>query len=297
MVDHLIRATAAAGTVRAVAINSTQLTAEAKNRHGLSYVATAALGRAMAAGLLMASGMKRTEARVDLQFKGGGPLGKVWADAGADGTVRGFVQHPEVELPPNAIGKLDVGAAVGSNGYLSVMRDLGYGYPYSGSVELVSGEIGDDVTQYLARSEQTPSALLLGVYVDRDGVQAAGGLMLQIMPGAPDALIEELEAKLGAVSGFTPLLRSGKSLTDILQDILGDWDLDIAPETNLVRFYCKCSSDRVMGALRMLGEDELTDMIRTDKGAEATCHFCNEIYRVSESELVELVKTMAQAGS
>ncbi|MEO0853260.1 MAG: Hsp33 family molecular chaperone HslO [Cyanobacteria bacterium J06648_11] len=297
MVDHLIRATAASGTVRAVAINSTQLTAEAKQRHGLSYVATAALGRTMAAGLLMASGMKRTEARVDLQFKGGGPLGKVWADAGADGTVRGFVQNPKVELAPNAIGKLDVGAAVGRNGYLSVMRDLGYGYPYSGSVELVSGEIGDDVTQYLARSEQTPSALLLGVYVDRDGVQAAGGLMLQIMPGAPEALIDEIEAKLGAVRGFTPLLRSGKSLTDILQDILGGWDLDIAPETNLVRFHCKCSSDRVLGALQMLGEDELTDMIRTDKGAEATCHFCNEVYRVSESELIALVETMARTGN
>ncbi|MEO0803344.1 MAG: Hsp33 family molecular chaperone HslO [Cyanobacteria bacterium J06642_2] len=297
MVDHLMRATAAAGTVRAVIINSTQLAEEAKRRHRLSYVATAALGRAMAAGLLLAAGMKRTEARVDLQFKGDGPLGKVWVDAGVDGTVRGYVQHPGIELSPNKLGKLDVGRAVGRNGLLNVMRDLGYGYPYSGSVELVSGEIGDDVTRYLATSEQTPSALLLGVYVDREGVQAAGGLLLQMMPGAPDALIDELEAKLNAASGFTPLLRSGQSLSDILQDILGDWDLDIAADTHLVRFQCKCNSQRVLGALRMLGTHELTDMIRTDKGAEATCHFCSEVYRVSESELTALVRDMAQSGS
>lgn len=296
MVDHLIRATAAADTVRAVIINSTQLTEEAKRRHGLSCVATAALGRAMAAGLLLAAGMKRSQARVDLQFKGGGPLGKVWADAGADGTVRGYVEHPEIELPLNTIGKLDVGGAVGRHGSLNVMRDLGYGYPYSGSVELVSGEIGDDVTQYLAKSEQTPSAMLLGVYVNREGVQAAGGLLLQIMPGAPEALIDELETTLAAVQGFTPLLRSGQSLSGILEHVLGDWDLNLAPETHLVRFQCKCSARRVMGALRMLGEAELIDMIQTDKGAEATCHFCNEVYRVSESELVALVEDMTQIG-
>jgi molecular chaperone Hsp33 len=289
MADHLIRATAAEGNLRAVALMSTQLVEEARQRHQLSYVASAALGRAMSAGLLLASGMKRLEARVNLQFMGGGPLGKVWVDAGADGTVRGYVQNPAVELPPNAIGKLDVGGAVGAQGTLHVIRDLGYGYPYSGTVELVSGEIGDDVTQYLASSEQTPSAVLLGVFVDGNGVQAAGGLLLQVMPGAPADLIVEIEAKLSGLSGFTPLLRAGKGLREILADFLDDWDLAIAPETHMIRFHCPCSEERMLRALRLLGEVELRDMIVTDGGAEATCHFCNEVYRVGTPELQQLV--------
>ncbi|WP_017324365.1 Hsp33 family molecular chaperone HslO [Synechococcus sp. PCC 7336] len=292
MADYLIRATAADGNARAVTAISTQLCEEARNRHSLSYVATAALGRAMTAGLLISSGMKRADARVNLQFLGGGPLGKVWVDAGADGSVRGYVQHPQIELPPNALGKLDVGGAVGRDGMLHVIRDLGFGYPYSGTVQLVSGEIGDDVTQYLVTSEQTPSAVLLGVFVDSAGVQAAGGMMLQLLPGAPEQLIADMEAKLSGLTGFTPLLRSGMGLTDILENLLGDWGLQIAADTQMIRFHCPCSEDRMLRALRLLGEVELKDMIEKDGGAEATCHFCNEIYRVGEPELQQVIEQL-----
>ena len=174
MADQLIRAIAAEGGVRAVGIISTRLTEEARQRHKLSYVATAALGRTMSAGLLLASSMKRENSLVNIRIKGNGPLGGLLVDAGLDGTVRGYVFQPDVELPPNPQGKLDVGGAVGDEGFLYVVRDIGHGYPYSSTIELVSGEIGEDITHYLFTSEQTPSALLVGVFVGADGVTAAG---------------------------------------------------------------------------------------------------------------------------
>ncbi|WP_210407206.1 Hsp33 family molecular chaperone HslO, partial [Hydrocoleum sp. CS-953] len=182
MVDQLIRATAAEGGIRAVGAITTRLTEEARQRHKLSWVASAALGRTMTAGLLLASSMKTPQSRVNISVQGNGPLGTVLVDAGLDGTVRGYVENPTIELSPNQIGKLDVGKAVGNQGYLYIVRDIGHGYPYSSTVELVSGEIGDDITHYLVTSEQTPSALVLGVFVDTEGIQAAGGLLLQVMP-------------------------------------------------------------------------------------------------------------------
>ncbi|HEY9299620.1 MAG TPA: Hsp33 family molecular chaperone HslO, partial [Phormidium sp.] len=184
MADQLIRATAADGGIRAVGVITTRLTDEARRRHQLSYVATAALGRTMSAGLLLVSSMKRPESRVNIRVKGNGPLGGLLVDAGLDGTVRGYVENPGIELPPNAKGKLDVGGAVGHDGFLYVVRDVGYGYPYSSTVELVSGEIGDDISYYLATSEQTPSALVVGVFVEAGVVTASGGILLQVMPKA-----------------------------------------------------------------------------------------------------------------
>lgn len=255
MADQLIRATAADGGIRAVGAITTRLTEEARRRHGLSYVATAALGRTMTSGLLLASSMKRNEARVNIRVKGKGPMGGILIDAGYDGTVRGYVDNPHVELPPNAKGKLDVGGAVGSDGYLYVVRDVGYGYPYSSTVELVSGEIGDDVAHYLATSEQTPSALVVGVFVDASGVTAAGGILIQVLPKAArdEALVQKLESRVAALSGFTPLLQAGKTLPEIFQQLLGDMGLVMLPETQLLRFHCGCSIDRVLGALKMLG--------------------------------------------
>jgi molecular chaperone Hsp33 len=290
MADQLMRATAADGGIRAVALITTRLTEEARVRHKLSSVATAALGRTMSAGLLMASSMKRVGSRVNVRVRGDGPLGGILVDAGLDGTVRGYVQNPTVELPPNAKGKLDVGGAVGS-GYLYVVRDIGYGYPYSSTLELVSGEIGDDVAHYLVNSEQTPSALVLGVFVGSGGVTASGGLLVQVLPKAArdEALVAMLESRVSALSGFTPLLQAGKTLTEIFGDLLGDMSLNIFPESQILRFHCGCSFDRVLGALKMLGGAELQDMILKDDGAEATCDFCGTVYQASSDNLAQLI--------
>ena len=294
MADQMIRATAADGGIRVVGVVTTRLANEARERHKLSYVATAALGRTMSAGLLLASSMKRAESRVNVRIKGDGPLGGILVDAGLDGTVRGYVDNPSVELPPSAIGKLDVGKAVGHDGYLYVVRDVGYGYPYSSTVELISGEIGDDLTHYLVSSEQTPSALILGVFVGADGVESSGGLLLQVLPKAAEdeELVQTLESRVSTLSGFTPLLRANKTLPQIFENLVGDMGLQILPETQLVRFHCPCSYDRMLGALKMLGQDELQDMIEKDDGAEATCHFCGEIYRASSSDLAKLIEDL-----
>ena len=298
MADQLIRATAADGGIRAVGVITNRLTEEARQRHGLSYVATAALGRTMAAGLLMASSMKRPGSRVNVRIKSDGPLGGILVDAGLDGTVRGYVANPSVELPPNQKGKLDVGGAVG-NGYLYVVRDIGYGYPYSSTVELVSGEIGDDVAHYLVSSEQTPSAVVLGVFVGAGGVTAAGGLLVQVLPKAArdEALVETLQSRVSSLSGFTPLLQAGKTLPEIFNDLLGDMGLSIFPERQMLRFHCGCSFDRVLGALKMLGAEELQDMMNKDDGAEATCEFCGEVYQASSNQLAQLIVDLETESS
>ncbi|MDA0672193.1 MAG: Hsp33 family molecular chaperone HslO [Cyanobacteria bacterium] len=294
MTDHLIRATAADGGIRIVGVTTTQLVQAARQRHGLSYVATAALGRAMAAGLLLVSSMKRPESRVNVRIRGDGPLGGVLVDAGLDGTVRGYVDHGDIELPPNADGKLDVGSAIGRNGYLYVVRDVGYGQPYASTVELVSGEIGEDLTYYLATSEQTPSALVLGVFVGADGVEAAGGLLLQVLPKAArdESLITLLESRMAQLSSFTTHLRDHQTLPEIFASLVGDLDLTLLPGEQAVRFHCPCSSNRMLGALKMLGAEELQDMIEKDDGAEATCHFCGEVYRASASDLSQLIEDL-----
>ncbi|MDY6936173.1 MAG: Hsp33 family molecular chaperone HslO [Cyanobacteriota bacterium] len=298
MADQLIRATAADGGIRCVGVITTRLTQQARERHKLSYVATAALGRTMAASLLLASSMKRPESRVNIRVNGNGPLGGILVDGGLDGTVRGYVGNPSIELPPKPNGKLDVSGAVGSEGFLYVIRDVGYGYPYSSTVELVSGEIGDDLTHYLVSSEQTPSALLLGVFVGAQGVTAAGGILLQVLPKAArdEALVATLESRVSSLTGFTPLLQSGKTLPEIFESLLGDMGLDILSEVQMVRFHCGCSSDRMLGALKMLGEAELQDMIEKDDGAEATCHFCGEVYRASSDDLANLISDLQAGG-
>jgi molecular chaperone Hsp33 len=299
MADKLIRATAADGGIRAVGVITTRLTEEARQKHQLSYVATAALGRAMSSGLLLVSNMKNEGSRINIRIKGNGPLEGLLVDAGVDGTVRGYVENPSVELPPNARGKLDVGGAVGSQGFLYVVRDIGYGYPYSSTVELVSGEVGEDIANYLVTSEQTPSALLVGVFVGAQGVTAAGGLLLQVMPKAArdDSLVELLESRVAGLSGFTPLLREGKTLEDMMEQVLGDLSLSILPEIQMVRFNCSCSFDRVLGALKMLGKTELQDMIEKDEGAEATCQFCGEVYQASKGELAQLIDDLQAESS
>ncbi len=298
MADQLIRATAADGGIRAVGAITTKLTSVARERHKLSYVATAALGRTMTAGLLMASSMKRIGSRVNVRIKGDGPLGGILVDAGLDGTVRGYVGNPSVELPPNRYGKLDVGGAVGK-GFLYVVRDVGFGYPYSSTVELVSGEVGEDIAHYLVTSEQTPSAIVLGVFVGAQGVTASGGLLIQVLPKAArdEALVETLESRVSALQGFTPLLQAGKNLTEIFQDLLGDMGLHIFPESQMLRFNCGCSFDRMLGALKIFGETELQDMIAKDDGAEAKCEFCGEVYQATSDQLAQLIADLQAESS
>jgi molecular chaperone Hsp33 len=293
MADQLIRATAADGGIRVVGAITTRLTEEARQRHKLSPDATAALGRTMTCGLLMASGMKKPGSRVNIRVKGDGPLGGILVDAGLDGTVRGYVGNPLAELPKNAKGKLDVGGVVGK-GFLYVVRDIGYGYPYSSTVELVSGEIGEDVAYYLATSEQTPSGLIVGVFVEESGVTAAGGLLVQVLPKAArdEVLVETLESRMAALADFTPLMQAGKTLSEIFQEILGDMELNIFPETQMLRFHCGCSFERVLRALKLLGEPELQDMIVTDNGAEATCEFCGSVYQASSDHLEQLINEL-----
>ena len=298
MADQLIRATAADNGIRAVGVITTQLTQEARERHGLSYVATAALGRSMAGALLLGSSMKQPQARVTLRVKGNGPMKGLYADAGRNGTVRGYVDDHTVELPLNLEGKLDVGGAIGSLGYLNVIRDIGYGQPYSSTTELISGEIGEDLTYYLATSEQTPSALMLGVFVEEKSVEAAGGLLIQIMPKASidEALVSLLESRISGLQSFSTLLRSGKTLPIIFEELLGDLGLNIFPEVQPVRFDCPCTRDRVTAAIPLLGESDLADMISRQETAEATCHFCNETYYVDPMELREILAQM-RSGS
>ncbi len=298
MADQLIRATAADNGIRAVGVITTQLTQEARERHGLSYVATAALGRSMAGALLLASSMKQPQARVTLRVKGNGPLKGLYVDAGLNGTVRGYVDDHTIELPLNLQGKLDVGGAIGNVGYLNVLRDIGYGQPHSSTTELISGEIGEDLTYYLATSEQTPSALMLGVFVEEKSVEAAGGLLIQIMPKASidEALVSLLESRISGLQSFSSLLRSGKTLPIIFEELLGDLGLDIFPEVQPVRFSCPCTRDRVTAAIPLLGESDLADMISQQETAEATCHFCNETYYVEPMELRQILAQM-RSGS
>ncbi len=291
MTDRLIRATAAGGGIRVVGAITTNLTEEARVRHRLSDVSTDALGRAMTGGLLLASSMKVKFSRVNLRIKGNGPMGGLMVDAGANGTVRGYVNHPQVEFPLTAAGKLDVGGAIGEEGFVYIFRDLGYGRPYSSTVDLVSGEIGDDIAHYLSNSEQTPSGLALGVSIDSNGVRFAGGVLIQVLPKAArdESLVTLLEERVSGLQEFTNLLAAGKELPDILTELLGDLGLNILDGEQEVKFECPCSEQRMLNALKLLGEAEIRDMIATDKGAEATCEFCSEIYRVSEERLGELV--------
>ncbi len=291
MADQLIRATAAAGGIRIVGVVTTDVVREARDRHHLSTVATAALGRTLAAGLLLVSSMKRPQSRVNIRIRGDGPLGGVLVDAGLDGTVRGYVDYGQVEVAATPEGKADVATGVGRRGSLSVVRDVGYGQPYASTVELISGEIGEDLTYYLATSEQTPSALVLGVLANAEGVEAAGGLLLQVLPKAAqdEALISLLESRVAGLSAFTSELQAQRTLPEIFEALVGDLGLDILPGEQPVRFYCPCSADRMLSALKMLGAEELQDMIEQDQGAEATCHFCGTVYRASEADLSQLI--------
>ena len=299
MTDQLIRGTFADGGIRIVGAVTTGLTEEARQRHQLSYVSTAALGRAMAAALLLASNMKNPKARVNLSIKGNGPLKGLFVDAGHDGTVRGYVYRPNVEIDLSETGALQVGHAIGSEGVVQVIRDEGQGEPFSSTVELINGEIDADVAEYLAQSEQTPSGLSLETFIKSDGVKVAGGLLIQVLPKAAENphLVTILESRLAEVASFTSLLQEYSSLENIFETLFGDFGLEIFPQTQPLSFHCKCSRDRVLSALKLLGVSELQEMLDEDGGAETTCDFCNTVYHIDRTELLSLIQELEIASA
>lgn len=283
--DQLVRAMTKDGFVKAVAVTTRDLTERARTIHRTLPVATAALGRTLAAASMMGNALKAEGASLTLQIKGGGPLGTILAVSDTEGNVRGYVQNPQADLPLRPDGKLDVGAAVGGEGDLTVIRDLGMKEPYIGSVELVGGEIAEDIAAYFVESEQIPTACALGVLIAPDQtVQAAGGYLIQLLPGADDAVVSAVErgvARLGAVSAR---LDGGMEPLELLQEVLADFELEVL-ETTPIEYRCYCSEERVSRALISLGREELDKLIREQDGAELTCQFCDRVYRYSGDQL------------
>jgi len=284
MADYLVRAIGAGGNVRAFAAVTTALADEARRRHDTWPVATAALGRALTGTALLAATLKDPDESLTLRVAGDGPLRGILCDSDEQGRVRGYVVEPHVDVEPSSPGKLNVGAAVGS-GMLYVTRQLALQGIYTGSCELVSGEIAEDLAYYLTRSEQTPSAVGLGVRVAPDGsVVAAGGYMLQLMPATTDADRDRLEENLGRLGSVSLAVEKGMTPEEILAAVLEGIDYQILERRDL-RFACRCSRERALGAIALLDESELNALVDEDRGAELTCHFCNEVYRFSPEEV------------
>lgn len=287
MADQVLRAVGAAGQVRAIVAVTTDLVEEARRRHQTYPVASAALGRLLTAALLMGQNQKGEE-KVTLRIIGDGPLGGIIADANAGGEVRGYIQNPQVDLPSKN-GKLDVGGGVGQTGQLWVTRDLGLKEPYSGSTPLVSGEIAEDVTNYLYVSEQTPAAVALGVLVGPDNnVLAAGGYLAQLLPGAAEDTSLRLEQNIAALSPVSNLIAAGNSPEEITASLLQGLEPKILARGPAL-FNCSCSKEKLSGILVSLGADEIKGMIAEQGGAEVICHFCNEVYRFTGVDLAELL--------
>ena len=289
MGDYIIRATAAGGQIRAFASTTRELAEEARSAHNTSPVATAALGRLLTAAGMMGITMKGEDDLLTIKIQGDGPIGGLTVTADSAGNVKGYVFNPDVMLPPNEKGKLDVGGALGV-GVLSVIKDIGLKEPYVGQTILVTGEIAEDLTYYYATSEQTPSSVALGVLMNKDNtVRQAGGFILQLMPGASETVIGGLERRIAEVDSVTSLMDVGNTPETILQYILGDFGLEIN-DKNPARFFCNCSKSRVAKALISLGRKELGEMIQDGSPVEVNCDFCGRSYVFAVEELQELLE-------
>ena len=292
MKDYIVRAMSRDGFVKAVGIRSTELVQRAQQIQQSTATATAALGRALTAASMIGNMQKVEDGSVTLQIKGGGPLGTILCVSDAVGNVRGYVQHAQITLMEKYQGKLDVGAAVGTDGTLTLIRDMGMKEPYVGSVELVSGEIADDVTAYFAQSEQTPTACALGVLVNRDHtVKVAGGYLFQLLPGAPDEVISRLEEGIQKAGAVTPMLERGLTPEELLQSVYGKEELELLEKTP-VSYRCYCSRQRVTATLISLGKKELTEIAQAGEQVEIGCQFCDTVYRFSPEEIRDILKTL-----
>ena len=290
MKDYLVRGMTMDGFVKVVAIRSTELVRRGAQIHKTAPNATAAFGRALTAASMMGNMQKVDNGSMTLQIKGGGPIGSIVCVSDPVGNVRGYVYEPNVPLVEKYPGKLDVGATVGTNGTLTVIRDLQMKEPYVGSVELVSGEIGDDVTAYFAQSEQTPTACALGVLVDRDySVSLAGGYLVQLLPGAPDEVIDKLEAGIQRAGAVTKMLEAGLTPEDILGQVCGDLGV-VFMETTEVSYKCYCDRDRVTAALISLGREELSQIRDEGKRFPVECQFCDAVYDFTPEDLTDLLQ-------
>lgn len=294
MSDQLVRAISKDGFVKASAVSTRELTERARQIHQTSPVATAALGRLLAAGSMMGSDLKGEGASVTLRIKGDGPLGTLLVVADNQGNVRGSVQNPQADLPIRADGKLDVGGAVGHSGTLTVIKDLNMKEPYVGSVELLGGEIAEDLASYFVESEQIPTACGLGVLVDRDrSVLRAGGYLIQLLPGAPEGVIDRLEQGIMAAGAVTGLLKENDDPESLLRRVMSGFELEILEKTP-VEYRCYCSRERMERALISLGPAELQSMIDEQGYADLTCRFCDNVQHFAREDLEALVQGMGK---
>ncbi len=287
MNDYIIRGMAANNQIRVFATTTKNTVEEARQRHQTSPVATAALGRLMTAAVMMGNMLKDEQDLLTLQIKGSGPLGGIMVTTNSKAEVKGYVHNPDVELPLNAEGKLDVSGAIGL-GILNIIKDMGLKKPYVGQTHLVSGEIAEDLTYYFASSEQIPSVVALGVLIDKDlSVKQAGGFIIQLLPDADENLIDILEKNLINMPSVTALLEENKSPEELLKQVLGDLDFIIHEKTN-ARFYCNCNTNKVEKALISVGKKDILEMIEDGEPVELACHFCNTKYTFSVEELSEI---------
>jgi molecular chaperone Hsp33 len=282
------RGTGFDGQIRAFAVNTQDLVEYARLRHQLTPTTTAVLGRTLTAGAMMGIMLKDRQ-RVTIQVKGNGPIGQVVVDANALGEVRGYVDEPAIDLPLNEIGKLDVAGAVGLEGHIYVTKDIGLREPYKGSVPIISGELAEDFTYYFAKSEQTPSAVSLGVLVNETqlpGVIAAGGFLIQVMPGTDDSTIEQIEQNIANMPSVTQMLLDGLELSEILAHALG---MVTRLEEGELTYHCNCSKERVEQALISVSKTDLQEILEEDGQAELSCHFCNELYLFDRNDLLKII--------
>lgn len=296
MSDYLVKSLAFDGQIRAYAVDATETVSTAQKLHDTWSAASAALGRSLVGTLLLASASLQGDETMTVKINGNGPVGGIVVDGNANGTVKGYVQNPHVHLPLNDKHKIDVKGAVGTEGFLAVTKDLGLKEPFTGQVPLVSGELGEDFTYYLAKSEQIPSSVGLSVFVNSDNsIETAGGFMIQVMPGAKEETISQIEKRLAEIPMVSEMMCDGKKPEDILNEILGAENVKVLDKMP-VSYHCDCSRERFLGVLTSLPTDQLQEMADEDHGAEAVCHFCGKKYQFTEDELRKIIKVKKQNG-